>query len=88
MNRTVKVLGTGCLKCSTLFHNTQQAMDNLGIEAEIEMITNINDIISFGVAVTPALVIDDMVWTSGEVPSVEEIQVIFRKNGSMQVEGS
>jgi len=86
MNCTIKVLGTGCNKCISLFHNTQQAMEHLGIEAEIEMVTNVNDIISFGVAVTPALVIDDMVWTSGEVPSIEEIQVIFKKCGSLKAD--
>lgn len=85
MSGSVKVLGTGCLKCSSLVHNAEQAMLNIGMEAEIEMITNVNDIISFGVAVTPALVIDDMVWTSGEVPSVEEIEEIFRKWESMRV---
>lgn len=86
MESSIKVLGTGCLKCSTLLHNTQQAMDNLGMDAEIEMVTNINEIVSFGVAVTPALVIDEMVWTSGEVPTVEEIEDIFRKWESLKTE--
>lgn len=88
MNSKIKVLGTGCMKCSSLFHNTQQAMHNLKLSNEIEMVTNVNDIISYGVAVTPALVIDDMVWSSGEVPSVEEIEEIFRKWEAMKVEKS
>jgi len=85
MRGSVKVLGTGCMKCISLVHNTEQAMLNLGMEPGIDMITNVNDIIAFGVAVTPALVIDDMVWTSGEVPTVEQIEEIFKKWESMKV---
>lgn len=88
MGSSVKVLGTGCMKCDELYQNTRQAMDNLDIEGDIEMVTNDNDIISFGVAVTPALVLDDMVWTSGDVPSVHEVEEIFRKRESMRKRGS
>lgn len=88
MGSSVKVLGTGCTKCGELYQNTRQAMDNLGIEGDIEMVTNDNDIISFGVAVTPALVLDDMVWTSGDVPSVEGLEEIFRKRESIKKSGS
>ncbi|MFO8182867.1 MAG: thioredoxin family protein [Candidatus Aegiribacteria sp.] len=84
MGSSVKVLGTGCTKCSELYHNTVQAMNNLGIDEDIEMVTNDNDIINYGVAVTPALVLDDMVWTSGDVPSVEGLEEIFRKRESMR----
>lgn len=79
MARSIKVLGTGCLKCQKLFDNTTEAMKHLGIDEEFEMITNVNEIIAYGVTVTPALVINDMVWTSGDVPSVNEIKEIFRK---------
>jgi small redox-active disulfide protein 2 len=84
MGISVKVLGTGCLKCHNLFDNTRDAMHNLGIEDDIEMITNTNDIIAYGVALTPALVIDDMVWVSGNVPSVNEIEEIFRKREAVR----
>ena len=77
--KQIRVLGTGCQKCQELFDNTQAAMSNLGIEEELVKITNVNDIISYGVMITPALVINDMVWTSGDVPSVPEIEEIFRK---------
>ena len=85
MDANIKILGTGCMKCSSLFHNTQQALHNLEMSEELEMVTNVNDIISYGVAVTPALVIDDMVWSSGDVPSVEEIEEILRKWEAMKV---
>jgi small redox-active disulfide protein 2 len=77
--KQIKILGTGCLKCQELFDNTRAAMNNLGIEEELVMITNVNDIISYGVMVTPALVIEDMVWSSGDVPSVSGIETMFRK---------
>ena len=79
MARSIKVLGTGCLMCQKLSDNTAEAMKHLGIDEELEMITNVNEIIAYGVTVTPALVINDMVWTSGDVPSVNEIEEIFRK---------
>lgn len=83
MGSVVKILGTGCMKCKTLTENTRQAMKNLGMEGEVEMVTNVNDIVSFGVAVTPALVIDDNVWSSGEVPSVEKIQEYLSKQNDL-----
>ncbi|MCK5116679.1 MAG: TM0996/MTH895 family glutaredoxin-like protein [Candidatus Aegiribacteria sp.] len=82
--KKVRILGTGCLKCQELFDNTQEAMKNLGIEDELTRISNVNDIIAYGVMVTPALVIDEMVWSSGDVPSVEAIEEMFRKQDSIR----
>ena len=82
--KKIRILGTGCLKCQELFDNTQEAMKNLGIEDELTRITNVNDIITYGVMVTPALVIDEMVWSSGDVPSVEAIEEMFRKQDSIR----
>ena len=82
--KKISILGTGCLKCQELFDNTQEAMKNLGIEDELAMITNVNDIITYGVMVTPALVIDEMVWSSGDVPSACEIEEMFRKQDSIR----
>ena len=78
--KKIRVLGTGCLKCKELLDNTRTAMEKLGMKNELEMITNVNDIVSYGVMVTPALVIDEMVWTSGDIPSVEKIEGIFQKH--------
>ena len=82
--KKISILGTGCLKCQELFDNTQEAMKNLSIEDELAMITNVNDIITYGVMVTPALVIDEMVWSSGDVPSVVEIEEMFRKQAAIR----
>ena len=62
----IQILGTGCPKCNQLYQNAQQAVAELAIDAELEKVTNLNDIMAFGVMVTPALVIDGQVKTSGK----------------------
>ena len=70
----IQILGTGCPKCNKLYQNAQSAVEEAGIEANVEKVTNLNDIMAFGVMVTPALAIDGQVKTSGKVPSAEEIK--------------
>lgn len=70
----IKVLGTGCSNCKKLEENTRKAVELLGIEATIEKVTDIKDIMSFGVMKTPALVVDGKVKIMGRVPSAEEIK--------------
>ena len=72
--KKLQILGTGCPKCNQLNENAETAAKQLGIEYEIEKVTNINDIMSFGVMLTPALVIDAEVKAVGKVPSVEQIK--------------
>lgn len=72
--KTIKILGTGCPKCKNLAENAEQAAKELGLEYEIEKVTQLNDIISYGVMVTPALVVDGQVKISGKVPDVEQIK--------------
>lgn len=69
----VQVLGTGCPKCKTLAERTQQAADRTGVAIELEKVTDINDILDFGVMTTPALVVDGKVRISGKVPTIDEI---------------
>ena len=71
--RHVKILGAGCPKCRQLAENVRAAADQIGVECEIEKVTEINEIMQHGVMMTPGLVIDDRVRSSGKVPSVEEI---------------
>ncbi len=75
--KKIQILGTGCPKCSKLASNAEAAATGLRIEYEIEKVTDINDIISFGVAMTPALVVDGDVKSAGKVPSVEDIKKIL-----------
>ncbi|UCF43895.1 MAG: TM0996/MTH895 family glutaredoxin-like protein [Planctomycetota bacterium] len=75
--KKIQILGTGCPKCRKLASNAEAAATGLRIEYEIEKVTDINDIISFGVAMTPALVVDGDVKSVGKVPSVEDIKKIL-----------
>lgn len=74
----IEILGTGCPKCKKLAENAEAAAQQLGIEYEIEKVTEINDIMKFGVMMTPALVIDGEVKVAGKVPSPEEIMSMLR----------
>jgi small redox-active disulfide protein 2 len=75
----IKILGTGCPNCKKLEANTKQALEELKIESEIEKITEIQDIMSYGVMGTPALVVDEKAEVTGRIPSVEEIKTILSK---------
>ena len=75
MKKEIRILGTGCPKCIKLAELTEQAAIQLGIEYELEKVTDINDIISYGVMLTPALVVDGEVKIAGSVPSIDQIIV-------------
>ena len=71
--KKIQILGTGCPKCKKLTENAEAAAKELGIKYEIEKVSEINDIIDFGVMMTPALAVDGEVKVVGKVSSVEEI---------------
>ncbi len=70
----IQVLGSGCPKCKTLAERVDSAVAELGLECEVEKITEINKIVEFGVMVTPGLVIDGEVKSVGKLLSVDEIK--------------
>lgn len=72
--KKLQILGTGCPKCKKLAENTEAAAKDLGIEYEIEKVTDINEIMNFGVMMTPALAIDGEVKVVGKVLSPDEIK--------------
>ncbi len=72
--KKIQVLGTGCPKCKKLAENAETAAEALGIEYEIEKIKDINEIMKFGVMITPALAVDGQVKIVGKVPSPEDIE--------------
>ena len=72
--KLIQILGTGCPKCEKLKHNAEEAVRLAGAEATVEKITDIMQITSFGVMMTPALAIDGQVKAVGKVLSPEEIQ--------------
>ena len=72
--KKLQILGTGCPKCKMLAELTETTAKDLGIEYEIEKVTDINEIMKFGVMMTPALAIDGQVKVVGKVPSSDEIK--------------
>jgi small redox-active disulfide protein 2 len=75
------VLGSGCAKCTKLYDVTVQAAQSLGLQYELEKVTDLNRIMSFGVMMTPALVVDGQVKVSGKVPSVDELKTMLQQTG-------
>jgi len=73
----INVLGPGSPKCKKLTANTEEAVNKMGIDAEITKVEDINEIMRYGVMVTPALVVDEVVKSTGKVLSVEEIKKII-----------
>ena len=76
--KKIQVLGTGCPKCKQLAANAEEAAKALGIEYELEKVTDINEIMKFGIMLTPGLAVDGNVKSSGKVASAEEIKQWLR----------
>ncbi len=73
----IKILGTGCAKCAQLYENATAAVDALALDATVEKVTKLEEIVAHGVMMTPALVVDGEVRVSGKAPSVEELKGIL-----------
>jgi small redox-active disulfide protein 2 len=69
----IKILGTGCAKCKKLYTEAEKAVAASGVPAELVKVEKIDDIMKYGVMMTPALVIDGEVKTSGRIPPTAEI---------------
>jgi small redox-active disulfide protein 2 len=72
--KKIEILGSGCANCKKLESNTREAVANLGLDAEVVKVTEIEKIVSYGVMSTPALVVDGKVKSIGKLLSVEEIK--------------
>jgi small redox-active disulfide protein 2 len=73
----IQILGTGCARCNALTMATEKAAQTLGLPYELEKITDLKQIMAFGVMTTPALVVDGQVKVSGKVPSLDEIKAML-----------
>ena len=74
----IQILGTGCPKCKKLAETAEKAAKELGMPYELEKVTDINDIISFGVMATPGLAVDGKVLVAGKVPSMEDAKKMLQ----------
>jgi len=70
----IQILGTGCPKCKQLMANAEKAVETSGVDAQVEKIDQVQEIMKFGVMSTPALAVDGDVKSAGKVLSVEQIQ--------------
>ena len=77
----IQVLGTGCAKCRTLAENARKAVDEMGIDAEVEKIEDIKEIMKFKILMTPGIALDGEVKAAGRVLSVEDIKKLLEKHG-------
>ena len=73
----IKILGHGCVNCRNLEAITRTALDELGLEVDIDKVTEPGEIASWGVMTTPALVIDDEVVISGRIPSPDQVKALL-----------
>jgi small redox-active disulfide protein 2 len=70
----IQVLGPGCARCKTLYEIVMKAVQETGVEAQVEKVDDIQKIMAFEILMTPGLVIDGEVKTAGRVPNVEEVK--------------
>jgi small redox-active disulfide protein 2 len=75
----IEILGVGCPKCKQLTENAEAAIKDLGVAAEISKVTDIMKITGYGVMMTPALVVDGIVVSSGKALSKDDIKKIISK---------
>ena len=76
----IKVLGTGCAKCKSLEKVTRKAVEELQLNASVEKVEDIQKIMEYAVMRTPALVINEKVVLSGQLPKISEVKDLLNKN--------
>ena len=83
----LKVLGIGCANCQTLERRAREALDEIGVEAVVEKVTDFDDIAAYGVMRLPALVVGDKVILAGRVPKTEElVSLLAHESSAPEVE--
>ena len=76
----VKIIGEGCPDCSRLYDNTLAALAELGMEADIQKVGNLIDIVKLGVLSAPSLMVDGKLLIAGRVASRKEIEKVLKKH--------
>jgi small redox-active disulfide protein 2 len=77
MKKQVKVLGPGCAKCKTTYNNVLEAVKQLGIEADVTKIEDIEEMMKYNVLTTPVLMVDDVIKVKGRVADINEIKTLL-----------
>lgn len=72
--KTIQILGTGCAKCNKLAEAAKEAADELGLDYEVEKVTDMMRFADFGVMITPAMAVDGEVKVAGRVPKIDELK--------------
>lgn len=75
--KKIKVLGPGCAKCKTTYNNAVEAIKQSGIEAEVEKIEDIEEMMKYNILTTPVLMIDEVIKVKGRVADVNEIKQLL-----------
>lgn len=78
----IKVLGTGCAKCKQLEKVVREAVAEMGLDAEVEKVTELTDIMSYGIMSTPGLVVNGEVRLAGRLPKLAEVKSILERAGA------
>ena len=79
MKRNIKVLGPGCPKCKTTYNNVLEAVKQMGIEADVTKIEDIEEMMKYNVLTTPVLMIDEVAKVKGRIADVKEIKELLSK---------
>ena len=77
MKRNIKILGAGCTKCKTTYGNVLEALKETGIEADVEKIEDIEEMMKYNVLTTPILMIDEVAKVKGRVADINEIKKLL-----------
>lgn len=77
MKKNIKVLGPGCTKCITTYQNVLEAVKQLGIDADVTKIEDIEEMMKYNVLTTPVLMIDEVVKIKGRVADISEIKTLL-----------
>ncbi len=72
--KTIKILGSGCAKCNKLYELADQAAGELGIDYQMEKVSDIDKFADYGVMITPALVVDGKVKSTGKLPMLDKLK--------------
>jgi small redox-active disulfide protein 2 len=78
----IQILGTGCPKCQQLTHHAEQAVAQMGIDCPVEKVTDMDEILSFGIMMTPGLALDGEVVSAGRILSVDKIKELLATRAS------